>query len=1645
MAAGSAYGGIGGYVVGFTVHEGRELTRDGSAIDPVCIVRCQGNEYSTELKYGKESHVKFEESFIWSDIQMNEIEFCLQEFELQAANIFTRNDIVGSNKVQLSMVRNRPNHSFVKKDLQLSNELTLTAKLQVTVFCYGPGDEPPRPDDLENDTEQAERQMDDLGAAVLNTVDTSEHKDAVSYNLFLQVHRAEHLGGGEKLFNPLLSLDFGGHLLNTPVAKQTHSLSWDECFRVPVTTPLFSDAIVVQVLDKKDWGGEDIIVQGRLSFSTLRTQALQPRWFSFYGFSADELPDATQLEGLHEDPEENTYQGRLMISARVHKVSRPSDLLPPALVRGQLLDEPACSHTTFLCDIIKVSGCPGTDVYAQLSIQRTSKTSKKVKRDTGVGSTDPATPGTFSFPTEKGRILPFTGLIPTEAAQQTDLILSIFAKGVAGSDKYQRVGFLRIKPASIRELRSGVCLAPKWFCLKPMAHLPSHVEPGSVLCTIFRAPREDVERPPRMVRIVPMQLRCYVVSGRKFTSPGKEQPNSFVQVECGGLRAETKVMYRSTAPVWQQCIKLDVDLMCSSTRTARVLYPEPIKITVFDKVASQSLAEEAQSFVDDSAKALAAAQKELQKGGDVVKAVGKLEKGLGTAVAGKEAKKQSDLEKIRQEEGAGFQRAVADAAASLQDQFSATQGDVLAQKRLGATAQGKRVVGRVSLHFSELTGPPSSQAGAAAKGAGKGKKGRSQSAFDGVVKPRWIRIRGGVTGSAHTGDLLLGFELMKVKYADAMPELSCHPPTHDCTLSVSLMGLRNILPPLAANVRKDLKRPYVHIYVPSFGGEGASQTVSWKKKPQVSLGTDDYNRRWNGAVEGTTSFEYLEVVHMKAQLPRQRVWEPQVRFGVYDDQGDTKAFIGEGLMNLEDVCPWMKGKKNDTTLESTDVWSEDDSDDDSIGVPISDDEDDHWQGGAEQDQQGQENQMAAAGRKVDVKAGLGGGRLVPGASVQLNGLPTQLMQEIVAWSEQPRPKSCCPTPGIDVPHVESFLNYFSAKGNLLDVRGPIKQLLGDDDDDETPAADQNRPLVPGKLEDHLPPTFFKNVPLQNGQQEAGYAKLAVRVVSPPDENWPMTMSAESGGKLDKVEAYEVEHFIPEQFRKKYKRDQPHVLRARVYVIRGINVSGAKRGFGDPYLWFMYGRTPVELRGHVQKQTTEPRFFKVDEKDIQVPEEMILQVGMKDFQSNGQDLLIGGTTIDLEDRFYDMTWQKAMRMNKIPIEYRPLGTGDSQFKFRGSVEMWVELIDAARAAEIPANVLMMPPAAEVEIRIVLMTCRDISLRLCVDPDTHVAREMVDVIGRCQLDCKSYAGQQTIMQETDIHYSSEGEGEFQWRFVWSRVSVTKGVPLDCQLQLSLWEHFTLASPQMLCEALIEMKNYCRKVAATGDTVELDAEIPMNNPKLTHLLAEEEGENTYIHGYDEFKNANEYDTLVGQAVVAGMPEPTDDAKTKHAAGFAKINLQIWPQPEAAMSENTVGLGREEPNRLPVVKYPATGRNWKATLPGVAGAVSAVQNAVRGKWMRMKVVMGIMFILVLLVIPFLIKDSNTGCPLAMNSCVQGCTCCAVCRNSRASPSSLCYHLWQNSATCTSKLGCNCADTCASDNEATACTQSAEALSTAR
>merc|ERR1719440_2350124 len=183
----------------------------------------------------------------------------------------------------------------------------------------------------------------------------------MGYHLFVTIHRAEHLGGGRKTYHPYVSVEFAGNSLSSPPAAATHTLAFDEAFRLPVSMPLFSDSIIIRVWDKKSWASDEIIVQGRLSFSLIRTHALMPKWFNFYGFNSEEVPDISAITSSGERPEPNTYQGRILVSARAQKVLKEGDLFKPGTVKGMVQDEPPSMSQTLLCDIFEVSGCPGKE------------------------------------------------------------------------------------------------------------------------------------------------------------------------------------------------------------------------------------------------------------------------------------------------------------------------------------------------------------------------------------------------------------------------------------------------------------------------------------------------------------------------------------------------------------------------------------------------------------------------------------------------------------------------------------------------------------------------------------------------------------------------------------------------------------------------------------------------------------------------------------------------------------------------------------------------------------------------------------------------------------------------------------------------------------------------------------------------------------------------------------------------------------------------------------------------------------------------------------------------------------------------------------------------------------------------------------
>jgi hypothetical protein len=585
------------------------------------------------------------------------------------------------------------------------------------------------------------------------------------------------------------------------------------------------------------------------------------------------------------------------------------------------------------------------------------------------------------------------------------------------------------------------------------------------------------------------------------------------------------------------------------------------------------------------------------------------------------------------------------------------------------------------------------------------------------------------------------------------------------------------------------------------------------------------------------------------------------------------------------------------------------------------------------------------------------------------------------------------------------MNLWPARDGCLDVQGkavPISSGDGDGSDE------RSRPTVEGKLEDSMTKPEFEAVPLFNGNYQVGVLKLAYTVKNPVpfDLNWV------SNPKHNQ-DKWEKEIFDEKKMRRRFKVGQPAKLRVRTYITRGLSVSGAVQGVGNPFLYFSYGSDTVKLEGRRKMNTSEPRFFTTEERDIQLPDEALFEVGLYDWQEYGTPQLIGKTLMDLEDRWFTEDYQEYMKKHQVPIEYRPLLSGDVGSLCKGSLEMWVELLDSQEAAEVRKSPLFQPPPVEVEMRVIVWGVRNMSLRLCVD-EFGDERGRVDVLARCALSCSAFLGPQPDAQETDIHYSSEGEAEFNWRFVYSKIAVTRGVPLQCHLQLSVWEHFALKRPVLLCENLMDMKNYCTRVARTRDVFEIESEVPLTNRMLTKLLQDEAEENKWDaaenggdSSEDEAFELKQHGAAEKQTAAGGEEVPV--------AALVKILVQVLPQTEASDENNKVGMKRDNPNRNPVLAFPKTGRNWQYALPTAVNVIEGIIDGYNtGKRRLCYTSIVVVFILIIALLHY-VKDAKTGCPYIMASCKSLSTCavCACCYHRNEDASKFCYYSFLGSSKC--------------------------------
>lgn len=199
------------------------------------------------------------------------------------------------------------------------------------------------------------------------------------------------------------------------------------------------------------------------------------------------------------------------------------------------------------------------------------------------------------------------------------------------------------------------------------------------------------------------------------------------------------------------------------------------------------------------------------------------------------------------------------------------------------------------------------------------------------------------------------------------------------------------------------------------------------------------------------------------------------------------------------------------------------------------------------------------------------------------------------------------------------------------------------------------------------------------------------------------------------------------------------------MLSGFNF--AKRDLfseSDPFLILRCGDKVYNEEDNYQIDQRDPDFYKAYEFNVTFPGAPVLYIEAYDYDDFFGNDLIGISTLDLDDRFYNKDW---ISIENKPIEYRDLYHSSSKIT-QGVVKCWLEIdeINNRQALKAPAD-LTPEPVKEYEMRLVIWGGDDV--------------EMMDIEDTVDAYVRSYVKDKED-HLTDTHYrNQDGRPNWNWR--------------------------------------------------------------------------------------------------------------------------------------------------------------------------------------------------------------------------------------------------------------------------------------------
>ena len=336
---------------------------------------------------------------------------------------------------------------------------------------------------------------------------------------------------------------------------------------------------------------------------------------------------------------------------------------------------------------------------------------------------------------------------------------------------------------------------------------------------------------------------------------------------------------------------------------------------------------------------------------------------------------------------------------------------------------------------------------------------------------------------------------------------------------------------------------------------------------------------------------------------------------------------------------------------------------------------------------------------------------------------------------------------------------------------------------------------------------------------------------------------------------------------------------RVYILE-LNNLAKKDAFSDsdPYIKILLGdKELVNEKKRAFKDCRNCKWYQYYDLSIELPGSSKLRIQVMDYDSLFSDELIGETSIDIEDRYFDNRWQALQ--NK-PIEVRQLYNPDYE-RSQGEVLMWIEMFDQQEENDIklePWNIEP-EPKSTLEMRLIIYETEGM--------------ENLDIEDTSDIYVLAYLDGDKKFQ-TDVHYRcSTGQGSFNWRML---------IPIEFprnkfDLTLQTFDCDILSKDDFICGARLNLSQILNDVNVLEMPLKLSKDYYANLPKEKQILS-----NIEFASQDEDEE--------------GVKFWVQQEKNGKKGGRVLCSLEVVPEWYAELYP--VGKGREEPNQNPYLPPP-------------------------------------------------------------------------------------------------------------------------------